>query len=229
MFAMCAKGEMYYWKGPTDTGSSATGGAWSILSNWSTEGVGGAAATTLPGASDKFYGLEKRAINLEGQERTIGGWDSTGDWKNYNMALWNGTLTVVGDVTTHSDTIFLRKDAKLVFASGTTFTPAVNDGGAHIQWVNSDSELHILGNLKIYKYELGVHGGGTAVINPSKWDISNNTAQKSFLRTDGGVLDLPSGISFSSGSTGSGLDIMLRLFQTARFVLQVTCPSISIP
>ena len=219
MFAMCAKGETYYWKGPTDTGSSATGGAWSSLSNWSTEGVGGADAATLPGASDEFYGLQTRAIDLEGQEWTIGGWDSKGNWTRYNMALWNGTLNVVGNVTTHSDTIYLRSGAKLVFAKGATFTPAVDDGAAHRHFVNSGAELDILGNLKIYKYELEVNSGGTAVINPTKWDISNNTQQESFLRSKGGVLDLPSGISFSSGSTGSGFSFSLELLRNGTLVL----------
>ena len=208
----------YYWKGPTDTSSSATGGAWSTLSNWSTEGAGGADATTLPGASDKFYGRETRAIDLEGQEWTIGGWDSTGDWERYNMALWNGTLNIVGDVTTHSDTIYLRSGAKLVFARGATFTPAVSDGAAHRHFVNSGTELDILGNLNIYKYELEVNSGGTAVINPTKWDISGNTQQQSFLRSKGGVLDLPNGISFSSGSTGSGFSFSLELLRNGTLV-----------
>jgi hypothetical protein len=215
----CAQATTYYWKGSTDTSSSGTGGAWSTLSNWSTEGVGGADATTLPGASDKFYGLENRAIDLEGQEWTIGGWDSTGDWNRYNMALWNGTLNVVGDVMTHSDTIYLRPGAKLVFAKGATFTPALNDGGVHYQWVNSGTELNILGNLNIYKYQMVVHGGGVAVINPTKWDICNNTQQKSFLKTDGGELELPNGISFSSGSTGSGFGFSLELENNGTIVL----------
>ena len=213
--AMSAHAATYYWKGPTDTDATAQRGAWSSLSNWSTEGVNGADAVAVPGASDKLYGLQTRAIDLEGQEWSIGGWDSTGDWTNYKMAIGNGTLNVVGDVTTHSDEIYLRSGAKLVFAQGTTFTPAVWDGGSHKQWVNADAELDILGRLNIYKYELVVHAGGTAVINPTKWDISNNTAQKSFLRTDGGTLNLPNGISFSSGSTGGGFGFSLELTEKA--------------
>ena len=217
---MSLDAKTYYWKGSTTTSNAPTGGdPWSVLSNWSTEGVGGADATTLPGASDKFYGLQTRAIDLEGQEWTIGGWDSTGDWTRYNMALWNGTLNVVGDVTTHSDTIYLRPGAKLVFAAGTTFTPAISDGAAHRHFVNDGTELNILGNLNIYRYELEVHAGGTAVINPTRWDVSGNTAQKSYLRTDGGTLDLPTGISFSSGSTASSFGFSLELMQNGTIVL----------
>ena len=204
--AATAGAATYYWKG--GTGDSA-GDSWSYLSNWSTEGVGGADATDLPGASDKFYGLQSRSIDLEGQEWSIGGWDSTGDWTRYTMNLWNGTLNVVGNVTTHSDDIGIRADAKLVFAAGTTFTPANWDGGRHNQYVHSGGEVDILGNLDIYNYGLTVYGGGTAVVDPTRVRILNNPAQKSFFKNSGGNLALPSGISFSSGSTSGDFSFSL--------------------
>ena len=204
--ALPARAATYYWKGAT---GDTAGGNWSDLSNWSTESATGADATVLPGASDKFYGYQNRSIDLEGQEWSIGGWDSTEDWNRYTMNLWNGTLNVVGNVTTHSDDIGIRDGAKLVFASGTTFTPAVWDGGQHCQYVHDGGEVDILGNLSIYKYWLYVYPGGTAVINPTRWDISNNNAQPSFFQNDGGTLSLPGGILFRSGSTSGAFSFTL--------------------
>ncbi len=199
----------YYWKGPTGDSSY---GEWSNTSNWSTEGVGGADAATAPGAADKFYGYQDRSIDLEGNTWSIGGWDSSGvpdgktdaDWHSYTMNLSNGTLNVVGNVTTHSDVIGIRSGAKLIFAEGTTFTPAIWDGGKHCQYVHSGGEVDILGNLRIYNYGLVVYGGGTAVVRSTKVDVYGDTAQKSYFQNDGGTLSLPSGLEFSSGSTSAG-------------------------
>ncbi len=196
----------YYWKGAT--GDSAYGN-WTDISNWSTEGVDGADATAAPGASDTFYGLQDRSIDLEGESWSIGGWDSTGNWASYTMNLRNGTLNVVGDVTTHADVIGIRNGAKLVFAAGKTFTPAIWDGGKHCQYVHSGGEVDILGRLRIYNYGLVVYGGGTAVVSPTKVDVYGDTAQKSYFQNDGGRLSLPSGIEFSSGSTSAGFKFSL--------------------
>ena len=199
----------YYWKGPTGDSSY---GEWSDTSNWSTEGVGGADAAAAPGAADKLYGYQHRSIDLEGNTCSIGGWDSSGipdgassvDWNSYTMNLSNGTLNVVGNVTTHADVIGIRSGAKLVFAEGTTFTPAIWDGGKHYQYVHGDGEVDIFGNLRIYNYGLVVYGGGTAVVRPTKVDVYGDTAQKSYFQNDGGILSLPSGLEFSSGSTSAG-------------------------
>ena len=195
----------YYWKGVTD---DTAGGNWSELSNWSTESATGADATALPGSSDKFYGLQSRSIDLEGQEWSIGGWNSTGDWNRYKMYLSNGTLNVVGNVTTHSDDIYINNGATLVFASGTTFNPAEGDAGNHRQYVRSGGEVDVLGTLLIYYYTLYVQSGGTAVINPTSLKISS-TAQKSFFQNDGGVLSLPSGLVFQQGSSSTGFSFSL--------------------
>lgn len=205
--AFNAQATTYYWKGAT--GDSAYGD-WSDLSNWSTESANGADAAALPGANDTFYGLQARSIDLEGQERSIGGWDSTGNWTSYEMNLRNGTLNVVGNVTTHSDVIGIREGAKLVFASGQTFLPAVWDGGKHCQYVHSGGEVDILGNFSIYNYGLTVFGGGTAIIAPTRVDISNNNAQKSFFQNDGGKLSLPNGLVFQSGSTDGGFKFSIN-------------------
>ena len=145
--ATCVQATTYYWKGAT---GSSSYGDWSNLSNWSTESAGGADAAVAPGPTDTFYGLQHRSIDLEGQEWSIGGWNSTGDWNRYKMYLRNGTLNVVGDVMTHSDDIHLN-DAKLVFAekkyessSTVQFTPAENDQGEHCHYVYSGGEVDIL-------------------------------------------------------------------------------------
>ena len=208
----------YYWKGATGDSSY---GDWSDTSNWSTAGVGGADAAAAPGASDKFYGYQNRSIDLEGNTCSIGGWDSSGtpdgasavDWTSYTMNLRNGTLNVVGNVTTHSDVIGIRSGATLVFAEGTIFTPAIWDGGKHYQYVHSGGEVDILGNLRIYNYGLIVYGGGSAVVSPTKVDVYGDTAQKSYFQNDGGTLSLPSGIEFSSGSTSAGF--MFSLIQNS--------------
>ena len=44
------KAATYYWK------KGSTQGLWTDLSNWSTDGVEGAAAVALPGSSDELYG-----------------------------------------------------------------------------------------------------------------------------------------------------------------------------
>ena len=199
------KAATYYWKGAT---GSSSYGDWSNLSNWSTESAGGADAAAAPGPTDTFYGLQQRSIDLEGQEWSIGGWNSTGDWNRYKMYLRNGTLNVVGDVMTHSDDIHLN-DAKIIFAVGTAFTPAASDAAEHRHYVHSGGEVDIFGNLLIYKYNLYLEQDGKAVVNPSQFNIKGNTAQGSFFQNDGGTLSLPSGMVFQSGSTSSGFSFSL--------------------
>jgi len=208
----CAQATTYYWKGAT--GSSSYGN-WSDLSNWSTESASGADAAAAPGPTDKFYGYQHRSIDLEGQEWSIGGWDSTGDWSRWKMYLTNGTLNVVGEVITHSDDIHLS-DAKIVFAekkyessSTVIFTPAENDAGEHRHYVHSGGEVDIFSMLRIYKYYLYVESGGTAVIAPTQLYIRNNNSQQSFFQNDGGTLSMPNGLVFGSGSTSSGFRFSL--------------------
>ena len=214
--ATCASAETYYWKGAT---GSSSYGDWSNLSNWSTESAGGADAAVAPGPTDTFYGLHDRSIDLEGQEWSIGGWDSTGDWNRHKMYLRNGTLNVVGHVITHSDDIHLN-DAKLVFAekkygssSTLQFTPAESDAGEHRHYVYSGGEVDIFSMLRIYKYHLYVQSGGTAVIAPTQLYIRNNNSQQSFFQNDGGTLSMPNGLVFGSGSTSS--DFRFSLVQNS--------------
>ena len=214
--ATCVQATTYYWKGAT---GSSSYGDWSNLSNWSTESAGGADAAVAPGPTDTFYGLQHRSIDLEGQEWSIGGWDSTGDWNRHKMYLRNGTLNVVGHVITHSDDIYLN-DAKLVFAekkyessSTVQFTPAENDQGEHRHYVYSGGEVDIFSMLRIYKYHLYVQSGGTAVIAPTQLYIRNNNSQQSFFQNDGGTLSMPNGLVFGSGSTSS--DFRFSLIQNS--------------
>ena len=210
--ATCVQATTYYWKGAT---GSSSYGDWSNLSNWSTESAGGADAAVAPGPTDTFYGLHDRSIDLEGQEWSIGGWDSTGDWNRHKMYLRNGTLNVVGDVITHSDDIHLS-DAKIVFAekkyqsnSTVIFTPAESDAGEHRHYVHSGGEVDIFSMLRIYKYHLYVQSGGTAVIAPTQLYIRSNNSQQSFFQNDGGTLSMPNGLVFGSGSTSSGFSFSL--------------------
>ena len=204
--ATCVQATTYYWKGAT---GSSSYGDWSNLSNWSTESAGGADAAVAPGPTDTFYGLHDRSIDLEGQEWSIGGWNSTGDWNRHKMYLRNGTLNVVGHVITHSDDIYLS-DAKIVFAekvygssSTLQFTPAESDAGEHRHYVYSGGEVDIFSMLRIYKYHLYVQSGGTAVIAPTQLYIRSNNSQQSFFQNDGGTLSMPNGLVFGSGSTSS--------------------------
>ena len=210
--ATCVQATTYYWKGAT---GSSSYGDWSNLSNWSTESAGGADAAVAPGPTDTFYGLHDRSIDLEGQEWSIGGWDSPGDWNRHKMYLRNGTLNVVGDVITHSDDIHLS-DAKIVFAekkyqsnSTVIFTPAESDAGEHRHYVHSGGEVDIFSMLRIYKYHLYVQSGGTAVIAPTQLYIRSNNSQQSFFQNDGGTLSMPNGLVFGSGSTSSGFSFSL--------------------
>ena len=210
--ATCASAATYYWKGAT---GSSSYGDWSNLFNWSTESADGANAAVAPGPTDTFYGLQHRSIDLEGQEWSIGGWNSTGDWNRYKMYLRNGTLNVVGHVSTHSDDIYLS-DAKIVFAekvygssSTLQFTPAESDAGEHRHYVYSGGEVDIFSMLRIYKYHLYVQSGGTAVIAPTQLYIRSNNSQQSFFQNDGGTLSMPNGLVFGSGSTSSGFSFSL--------------------
>ena len=215
-FAATSSAMTYYWKGATGTGGYDD---WSYLSNWSTDSADGPDAAALPGPTDTFYGYQHRSINLEGQEWSIGGWDSTGDWSRYKMYLTNGTLNVVGHVITHSDDIHLS-DATIVFAekkyqsaSTLQFTPAENDAGEHRHYVHSGGEVDIFSMLRIYKYYLYVESGGTAVIAPTQLYIRNNNGQKSFFQNDGGTLSMPNGLVFGSGSTSA--DFRFSLIQNS--------------
>lgn len=191
----------YYWKAP-----DATWGAWADLSNWSTNGVGGADATALPGASDRLFGDVEgnttRQFDLGGGSWTIGGWSSNGNWLRHNLCFTNGTLLVAGSVSTHSDTVHLDAGASLVLASGTTYTSSYGHGGAD-QWrVHPGASLSFLCAQKIYNMNVEVDAGATFVLDSSPIGFTSNPLQLSYVHNSGTTV-LPSGISFSTGASGA--------------------------
>ena len=223
MFAMCAKGETYYWKGVHYVSSTfdaeAGYGSWSNLSNWSTESETGADATKLPGTSDSIYGLVKdtwRQFDLDGGEWSIYGWQTVGDWDRHNWRFRNGTLHWVGGKTpsdpyngqncTHSDTIHLDDGASFIMDAGSYYCASFNHGATDEWRIHSDASLSMLGELQIYKVNAHVDDGGVMVFAPSPLYFYSGTAQRSYLQNSG-TLAITNGISFTKGASNGTFEI----------------------
>ena len=187
--AASAYATVYYWTG-TDAYLD-----YGTVENWKLESEDGETATTLPGASDTYYGCKNKYFDLGGGEYTIGGWDSTGSWNRYTTYLKNGTLNVAGDVTTHNGTMDLNDGATYNLLAGITYTPAIYDGSAHEIKVRSGAVFNAYCNYCDYKTSLSVRSGGKAVFNPSSYKINHASAQTStFENQAGGELSFPSGL-----------------------------------
>ena len=198
----------YYWKGVSYSGSydpNAGYGLWSSLSNWSTESENGGDASALPSSSDKLYALGSspwRHFDLEGDEWTIDGWDSSGDWNRHYWRFTNGTLHWAGSNSTHSDTVHLDSGAVFIFDAGSFYQPSVNHGATDEWRVHSGASLSMLGVLQIYKINAEIDAGGTMTFAPSELKFNSGTGQGSYLQNSG-TLSIPNGISFTQGA-GSG-------------------------
>lgn len=223
MFAMCAKGETYYWKGVHYVSSTfdaeAGYGSWSNLSNWSTESETGADATALPGVDDSIYGLVKntwRQFDLDGGEWSIYGWQTVGDWDRHNWRFRNGTLHWVGGKTpsdpyngqncTHSDTIHLDDGASFIMDAGSYYCASFNHGATDEWRIHYGASLSMLCELQIYNVNAQIDDGGVMVFAPSPVYFYSGTAQRSYLQNSGS-LTIPNGFSFTKGASSGTFEI----------------------
>ena len=189
-------------------------GAYADPANWRIGDAAGAAATRCPSWMDELYGYQNRSIDLGGTAQYVGGWSSTGDWVDYELALSNGTLCVSGTVSTHRDVIRILDSATLRFQYGSVLSAASGDAAPHRQYVEKGGTLVFGGALRMYKYELYVQPGGLAVLDPMTIGTSGNTQQKSVLKNDGGTLVITNSLALSTaGSPNANGRVTLR--QTA--------------
>ena len=161
-------------------------------------------AISPPGAEDDLYGLESRYLDLGGRSWSVNGWDSTGNWSRYTTSISNGTLDVVGRISTHSDTIDILSGGSL-HVSG-VYSMAYNDAGAHCVNVKDGGSLWLDGELKVYKLELSVAAGGVLRLSPRVFSIYDNTAQASSIVNLGSV-EVDSGFVLSGGSSRAGASL----------------------
>ncbi|MBR1921347.1 MAG: hypothetical protein IJ829_05015 [Kiritimatiellae bacterium] len=220
--ALSAHATTYYWKGVNyvSTGSghpsdlSKGYGAWDELSSWSIESETGADATALPGYDDELT-IKKdveyvwRHLDLKGQEWTIGGIRTNVDWSRHYWRFINGTLHWARDKITHSDTFHLDSGMTFVFDAGSTYTAAEGCTAGDEWFVHSGAELTMLGTLRVYSIQVSVENGGSVTLAPASLGFYNNTAQASSIRNNG-ILEVPNGFSFSTGSTSSGASFSIQ-------------------
>jgi len=183
--------DTFYWKGVSYTGSydsTAGYGACSDIANWSTESESGADASVLPGSSDTIYGLGSspwRHFDLEDDDWTISGWNTTGDWNRHYWRFTNGTLHWAGEHSTHSDTVHLDDGATFIFDEGSYYQPSVNHGAADEWRVHSGAALSMLGELQIYRINVEIDDGGSMTFAPSELKFNSGSAQRSYLQNSG--------------------------------------------
>ncbi len=223
MFAMCANGETYYWKGVNYVSStydtSAGYGVWSDCSNWSTESATGADATALPGPGDSIYGLVKntwRQFDLNGGEWSIYGWQTTGDWDRHYWRFRNGTLHWTGAKDpndpynskncTHSDTVHLDDGATFIMDAGSYYCASFNHSATDEWRIHYGSSLSMQGEIQIYNVNAEVDDGGVMVFAPSPVYFYSGTAQRSYLQNSGS-LTIPNGVSFTEGASNGTFEI----------------------
>ena len=208
----------YYWKGvhyeATDFDESKGYGAWSSLSNWSTEGVDGADVTQLPGKNDSIYAPGEnvwRQFDLEGKEWSIYGWKSNedGGWYRHFWRFKNGTLNWTGKCTTRSDTVHLDEGAELIMTEDSYY--CASDGhGAPDEWrVHSGAKFSMFGEFKIYNFNAEIDEGATMVFAPSNIYFRYNTWQHSYIHNSGDLF-IPDDIIFTGGTQGGSFTIMQK-------------------
>ena len=209
----------YYWK-PTyvsGTFDDTKGyGAWSSLSNWSTESETGADAAALPGVSDALYGLGYhlwRQFDLEDGNWSISGFYSDGDWNYHYYRFRNGTLHWTGNHYTHSDVVHLDERANFIFDSTAHYLASNDHGAPDIWYVHSGGGLSMLGDIEIYNINVEIDDGGTMLIDPTLFRFHSWTAQNSWIKNSGS-LSIPNGISFHGGTSSGGSFTLQQLAGT---------------
>lgn len=192
MFAVTcvARAETYSWCG-------APFASFGDAANWRSP-TGPAAQP--PDEGDDLYGLESRALDLDGRTWRVRGWDSTGNWSHYTTDISNGCLCVTGSVKTHSDTINLLAGGALRLISGTTYIMAYNDASPHRLNIRSGGRLELAGELKLYQGEITVQAGGSAWLSPSAVSIYPTTEKSSSL-VNRGDLCVATAFRLSDGSS----------------------------
>lgn len=202
----------YYWNGSryvsAEYEESKPYGAWSDLTNWSTEGEDGAAATALPGAGDMLYvnnGVDNvwRQFDLEGAQWRISGWNSTGDWKRHYWRFKNGTLHWSGNHATHSDTLHFDEGMHFVLDKGAHYLASDGHASTDKWFVHGGAQLTVLGQLEMYKLYIEIDEGGVADFTPESFGKHSWTAQTSYL-INHGTLILTNGLIFAKGTNSGG-------------------------
>lgn len=194
--ALGAGAETYYWI------PGNTQGLWTTLGNWSTEGVGGATAASLPSSGDSLYKFGDYNFDLDGGSYTITGWGSSldGNWVSHYMTIANGSLTITGETRTHTGEINVNSDGVLVFPAGSTFYPGVDGESPMTVKVNARGSMSVLGTARFYRSIYNVAAGGELTFNPTA--IRTNSDKVNEINNSG-TLNLPSGMTINGVNTSS--------------------------
>lgn len=181
--------DTYYWSADPSAPHSFAEPA-----NWSTEGVAGSPAKTIPSSADTLYGRQNFNFDLGGGSFEIGTWDTTSEWTRYVLTLANGTLAVKSGVYTHSGTVNVLNGGRWILDG--TFRPAQADAAQHIVNVEAGGEFQINGAYRDYKSEFHIKAGGHYVYNPTVFSIYWGSAQNSLCEV-AGVMDAPKGVNWT--------------------------------
>lgn len=199
--ALSASATTYYWK------PGATQGLWSTLSNWSTESVDGAAATTLPSPSDSLAGNYNYNFDLEDNSYTLSHWETPSDWDQHYMTLANGSLTFTlgtsDGMSTHGGTIAVNAGGSLIFPSTSKFQPGLYSSSPINIIVNNGGAVSIAGHLRIYNCNFSISSGGNLELTPSFLRLGAEAHNYSLSISNAGTLSLPKGFAFDCWDTAS--------------------------
>ena len=207
--ATCAQAKTYYWK------PGATQGLWTDLSNWSTEGFDGAAATALPASTDELYGLASYNFDLGNQTRTIKKcYNDSNSTDSFSITLENGRLDITGELRCCRGTVDVNNGATLQMPANSTIYTGLYLGAAEADRfsvnINSGGSMTVLGTARFFNTKYNVANGGTLTFSPSTLRISTQSyACRTGIENEG-TLNLPNGLSMGVfDNTTSGASFTL--------------------
>ncbi len=198
--ALSVNAATYYWK------PGATQGLWTTLENWSTEGVGGTPAASLPSSSDSLAPNLSYNFELAGGTYTLAGLKDGNDTQT-TFAIENGTLKFSGEVRRESTVIDVNSAATLHMLSGSTMYPGCYAYHGGIVNVNNGGSLVIEGTARFYKTTYNVLTGGSLTYTPSTMRISCEAHDYASAINNSGTINLPNGMvlnTFDSASANNG-------------------------
>ncbi len=191
--ALSVNAATYYWKPGT------TQGLWTNLSNWSTEGVDGAAAAALPNSSDSLSGVSDYNFDLEGGNYTLTAWEIPSDWNNHYLTVANGTLTFTGEVSTHSGQINVGANGTLNLTG--SFNPGTYSSAGLMVNANDGGVVVISGSVRLYNGSFAVNAGGSMTFSPSELRFGAEKHGYALTFSNAGILSLPDGFKFNRWDT----------------------------